>query len=131
MLDLTIFLVLVTQNGNTKGSLLLFSIVNGICENYKARSAISLFQMNKFFSHHSRGFKLEISDKRNSCNPIRFPAISNKYSNDRRYDPVLCPKKLIYRQRINGLTKRLILTAGGQGKRWWNMSRLWWGRRYS
>ena len=57
---------------------LLFSIVNEIYEYYKARSAISLFQMNELFSHHYWGFKLEKFDPPNSCNPIRFPALSNK-----------------------------------------------------
>ena len=41
--------VLVAQNGNTKGSILLFSIVNEIYDYYEARSAISLFQMKKCF----------------------------------------------------------------------------------
>ena len=93
------------------GMYLLFSIVNEIYEYYEARSAISLFQINKLFSHHFRGFKLEIFDPSNSCNPIRFPALSNEYSNDCRYDPVLCLNKLIYQQQINSLTKRLILTT--------------------
>ena len=69
--------------------------------------------MNELFSHHFWGSKLEISDPRNSRNPIRFPALSNTYSNDFRYDPVLCPNKLIYRQQINSLKKRLILTLVG------------------
>ena len=90
-------------------------------EHYKAESAISLFQTNKLFSHHFRGFKLEISDPQNSRNPIRFPALSNTYSSECRYDPFLCQNKLIYRQRINGLTNRLILTAPFRppGDTWW------------
>ena len=64
------------------------------------RMAISLFQMKKMFSRHCWGYKPEIFDPRNSCNPIRFPALSNTYSNDCRYNPVLCPNKLIYRRQI-------------------------------
>ena len=44
--------VLVVQNGNTKDSFLLFSIVNEIYKYYEALSAISLFQMNELFSYH-------------------------------------------------------------------------------
>ena len=62
--------------------MLLFSIVNKIYEYYDARSAISLFQMNKLFSHHFRGSKLEIFDPRNVRKRIRFPDLSNKYVND-------------------------------------------------
>ena len=58
---------------------MLFSIVNEIYEYYKAQSAISLFQMNKLFSHHFWGFKLEIFDPHNVRKPIRFPVLSNKY----------------------------------------------------
>ena len=90
--------------------IMLFSIVNEIYEHSEAGSAISLFQMNELFSHHFRGFKLEISDPRNSRNPFRFPALSNTYSNDCRYNPVSCPNKLIYQRQINGLKKRLIVT---------------------
>ena len=50
---------LVAQNGNTKGSFLFFSVVIEIYEHYEPPCAISLFQMNKLFSHHFRGFKLE------------------------------------------------------------------------
>ena len=62
--------------------------------------AISLFQMSALFSHHFWGFKLEIFNRHNSRNPIRFPALSNTYLHDCQYDPVLCPNKLIYRQKI-------------------------------
>ena len=48
------------------------------------------------------------SDKLSQSN--LFPALSNKYLNDCWYNPVLCPNKLVYRQRINLLKKRLILT---------------------
>ena len=78
----------------------LFSIVNEIYEYYEARSAISIFQMLKFFSHYFLGFKLEIFDPRNIRNPICFSALSNGYVNNCQYDPVLCPNKLIYRQQI-------------------------------
>ena len=71
--------VLVAQNGNAKGSFLLFSIVNEMYEYYKARSAISLFQMNELFSHHFRGSKLEIFDPRNVRKPIIFTDLSNEY----------------------------------------------------
>ena len=71
--------VLVVQNGNTKGPFLLFYIVNEIYEYYEARSAISLFQMNELFSHHFRGSKLKIFDPRNVGKPIIFPDLSNKY----------------------------------------------------
>ena len=74
--------VFVAQNGNTKGSFLLFSIVNEIYEYYEARSEISLFQMNEFISHHFRGFKLKIFDPRNVRDTIRFPYLSNEYVND-------------------------------------------------
>ena len=74
--------VLVAQNGNPKGSFLLFSIDNVIYKYYEARSAIILFQMNEFFSHHFQGFKLKIFDPRNIRKPIRFPNLSNKYVND-------------------------------------------------
>ena len=53
-----------------------FSIVNGNFKCYEARSAISLFQMKKLFSHHFQSFKLKIFYPRNSRNPIRFPALS-------------------------------------------------------
>ena len=71
--------VLVAQNGNTKGSFLLFYFVNEIYEYYEARSDISLFQMNEFFSHHLWGFKTEIFDPRNVRIPICFTNLSNKY----------------------------------------------------
>ena len=71
--------VLVAQNGNTKGSFLFFSIVNEIYEYYKARNGIRIFQMNELFSHHLRGFKLEIFDPRKVCKPISFPGLSNEY----------------------------------------------------
>ena len=75
-----IFLVVpVAQNGNTKGSFLLCSIVNEIYEYYEARSAISLFQMNEFFSRHFWGFKIKIFDPRNVRKPIRSLCISNDY----------------------------------------------------
>ena len=90
--------------------ILLFYTVNEIYEHYEARSSISLFQINELFSRHFRSFKLEISDSCNSRNPICCPALSNTYSNDCRYDQVLCTNKLIYGQRINGLTNSLILT---------------------
>ena len=57
----------------------LFSIVNEIYDYYKARSAISLFQMSELFSHHFQGFKLEIFHPCNIRKPIRFLDISNKY----------------------------------------------------
>ena len=58
---------------------MLFSIINEMYEYYEAQSIISLFQMNELFSHHFRGFKLEIFDPRNVCKPILFPDISNEY----------------------------------------------------
>ena len=58
---------------------MLFSIVNEIYEYYKARSAISLFQMNELFSHHFWGSKLEIFDPRNVRKPICFPDLFNEY----------------------------------------------------
>ena len=106
-----ILVVLVAPNGKAKWSYLLFYIVNEIYEYYEARSAISLFQMKEFFSHHFRGFKLEIFDPHNSLNPIRFPTLSNKYSNDFWYDPVLCPNKIIYWRRINSLLYDIILLS--------------------
>ena len=60
-------------------SSMLFYIVNKIYEYYEARSAISLFQINEFFSHHFRGFKIEIFDPHNVRNPIRSPDLSNEY----------------------------------------------------
>ena len=69
----------------------LFSIVNEIYEYYKAQIFISLSQMKELFSRHFWVFKLEISNPRDSRNPIRFPALSNEYSNDCRYDSVLFP----------------------------------------
>ena len=71
--------VLVAQNGNAKGSFMLFSIVHEICEYYEAQSAISLFRKNELFSHHFCGLKLEICDPRNVRKPISFPDFSNKY----------------------------------------------------
>ena len=71
--------VLVVQNGNTKGSFLLFPNVNEIYQYYEARSAISLFRMNEFFSHHFWGLKLKIFDPCNVRKPIRIPDISNNY----------------------------------------------------
>ena len=91
-----ILLFLLLRMGTLWAHNLLFSIVNEIYEYDEARSVISLFQMNELFSHHFRGFKLKIFDPRNSCNPIRFPALSNEYVNDCQYDLVLCPNTLIY-----------------------------------
>ena len=87
--------------GETSGtSGVLFSIVNEIYEYYEAPSAISLFRINEFFSHHFWGLKLEIFDPRNVRKLIRIPYLSNEYVNYFRYDPVLCPNKLIYRRQI-------------------------------
>ena len=71
--------VIVVQNGNAKGSFLLFSIVNEFYEYYEARSAISLFLMDELFSHHFWCSKLEILYSRNVRKPIRFPGHYNKY----------------------------------------------------
>ena len=85
MLALIIFVVLVAQNGSTKGSLPYQSQI----------------QMFKLVSHHFLGFKLEIVDPHDVRNPIRFSALSNEYVNDCRNDPVLCPNKIIYRRQIS------------------------------
>ena len=58
---------------------MLFSIVNEIYEYYEARSAISIFRMNKLFSHHFWYSKLEIFDSHNVRKPILFPDLSNEY----------------------------------------------------
>ena len=80
MLDLINFLFLSLHRTVTlRDHNPLFFIVNGIYEYHKARSAIILFQMNELFSHHFRGFKIEIFDPRNVRNPIRFPDLSNEY----------------------------------------------------
>ena len=103
-----IFLVvLVSHNGNTKGSFLLFYIVNEIYEYHKAQSAISLFQMKELFSHRFRGFKLEYSTHATYATQSVFQIFltstsdhSNNYVNDCGYNPVLCPNKLIYQRQI-------------------------------
>ena len=58
---------------------MFFSIVNESYEYYDERSAISLFRINEFFSHHFWGLKLEIFDPRNVRKPIRIPYLSNEY----------------------------------------------------
>ena len=67
--------VLVAQNGNSKVSFLLFSIVNKRYDHYEARTVIGLFWTNELFSHHFRGFKLEIFDPRNVRKPIQFSVL--------------------------------------------------------
>ena len=95
-----VFLFSLRRTGTLRAHSCCFAIVNETYECYEARSVIRLFQMNKFFSHHFLCFKLEIFDPRNSCNPIRFTTLPNECVNDCRYNPVLCPNKLIYRRQI-------------------------------
>ena len=45
----TFCVVLVSQNGNAKGSFLLFSVVKEYYNSYKARGAIKLFQLDESF----------------------------------------------------------------------------------
>ena len=88
---------------------LLLIIIYGY---YEAQSDISLFQMNKLFSHHFWCSKLEIFDPLNSRSPIRFPDLPNEYVNDCRYDAVLFPKQTYLPTTNYILTKLLILTEG-------------------
>ena len=67
------------RTGTIRAHNLLFSIVNEIYEYYEAQIAISLFHMKELFSHHFRGFKLEIFNPNNVRKPIFFSGISNEY----------------------------------------------------
>ena len=67
--------------------------------------------MNKLFSHHFWGLKIEIFDSRTSCKPIRF---SCSFLRVRKCPPVLSGimNEQIYLPTTNySLTKRLILTV--------------------